>query len=184
MIIDDIAFRRLLNKGEHIKYVAHVHPFTIYPQLFKIFIFGVVAPLGGYLLFPPFLAVWAGWGGIGILLFAYRLLQWYLDAWIVTNTSIIDHEWRSFFDQNTTRVDYGYIEGVTNEIKGFWGTVLRYGNVQIEHMSGQPVSLKNVASPRTLERQISKHQNAYLNDQNFADQAKLKDLLTNLIRNN
>ena len=182
MIIDDIAFRGLLNKGEKIQYVAHVHPFAIYASLFKVMIFGMIAPLGGYFLFPPFYIIWLGWGGMGALLFMYRLIQWYLDAWIVTNMGVIDQEWNSFFDKGTTRIDYSHIEGISNEVKGFWGTVLRFGNVQIEHMSGQPVDLKKVSTPRKLERHIVKHQQDFLQKQNFADHSKLRDLLTGLVR--
>lgn len=182
MIIDDIAFRGLLTKGERILYVAHVHPFIIYPTLFKVFLFGILLPLGGYFLFPPFYPIWIGWGGLGALLFLYRVTQWYLDAWIITNTGIIDQQWNSFFDKSSTRIDYSYIEGVTNEIKGFWGTILRYGQIQIEHMSGQPVILRNVASPRKVEREIFKHQQNYLDKQNFEDHSKLRDLLTDLVR--
>jgi hypothetical protein len=142
----------------------------------------MLAPTGGYLLFPPFYPIWLGWGGLGALLFAYRVIQWYLDAWVITNTGVIDQDWKSFFDKTTTRIEYGFIEGTSNEIKGFWGTVLRFGNVQLEHMSGDPVSLKNVASPRKLERAITSHQEKYSNKQNFSDHNKLRDLLTGLVR--
>ncbi len=182
MIIDEIAFRGLLNKGEKILYVAHVHPFTIYPALFKVLLFGILMPLGGYFLFPPFDPVWIAWGVLGILLFKYRVMQWYLDAWIVTNMGVIDQEWNTMFDKATTRIDYTHIEGISNEIKGFWGTVLRYGQLQIEHMSGQPVVIKDVASPRKLEKTIVRTQQDFLKQQTFKDHSKLRDLLTDLVR--
>lgn len=182
MIFDEIAFRGLLNKGERIQYVAHTHPFKIYSSLFKVMTFGLIAPLGGYFLFPPFYVIWAAWAGLGALVFAYRVIQWYLDAWIVTNMGVIDQEWNSFFDKTTTRIDFTHIEGISNEVKGFWGTVLRFGNVQIEHMSGQPVTLQNVAAPRKVERKIVRHQQDFLQRQTFSDHSKLRDLLTDLVR--
>jgi len=184
MILDEIVFRSLLNKGETIQYVGHVHPFVIYPTLFKVLIFGVLMPAVGYYLFPlqPFLMVWAAWAGCGAILFCYRVLQWYMDAWIVTNYGVIDHEWNSFFDQATTRIEYGNIEGISHEIKGFWGTILRFGNLQIEHMSGEPISIDKVASPRKIERSIVSHQNNFTRRQNFEDHGKLKDMLVNLLR--
>lgn len=183
MIFADICFRSLLDKGERIVTVAHVHPFKIYPKLFSVLFFGVMIPLGAYFLFPPFWTIWAGWVGVGILLFAYRILQWYLDAWIVTNFAVIKQEWRSFFDKQANRIEYGNIEGMTFEIKGFWGTVLRFGNIQIDHMSGNQLILLNVASPRRIERIIMEHQQNYLERQNFDDHSKLKELLTKLLRN-
>jgi hypothetical protein len=182
MIIDDIVFRRLLNKGEEIKYVAHAHPFTIYPQLFKVMIFGLIAPASGYFLFPPFYVIWIAWAALGVLLFLYRIMQWYLDAWIVTNMGVIDQDWNSLFNKATTRIDYSHIEGVTNEIKGFWGTIMRYGHIQIEHMSGQPITIDNVASPRKVEKHIAKYQQEFLRQQSFTDHSKLRDLLTDMVR--
>ncbi|MFT7184235.1 MAG: hypothetical protein ACI9QC_000573 [Oceanicoccus sp.] len=184
MILDHIAFRNLLNKGEDIQYVGHTHPFVIYPKLFKIMFLGMVMPGVAYALFPlaPFSLLWGAWAGMGILLFAYRVLQWYLDVWIVTNLGVIDHEWNSFIDQATTRIEYGNIEGISHEIKGFWGTVLRFGDLQVEHMSGEPISIEKVASPRKIERHIIANQTNFMRKQNFEDHGKLKDLLVNLLR--
>lgn len=182
MIIDDIVFRGILGKGEEIRYVGHVHAFTMYPDLFKILFFGMFLPVGGYLLFPPFWVAWLIWGGIGLLLLKFKLLYWYLNVWIVTNQGVIDQEWNGIFDKSTTRVDYGNIEGLTTETKGFWGTVLGYGNVQIDHMSGEPMVLENVSRPRKLERTVLLHQQNFLRQQNFEDHSKLKDLLTTLLR--
>ncbi len=182
MFLDQIAFRGLLEKGEKIKYVAHVHPFLVYPKLFKVLLLGILMPALGFYLFPPFYAIWIGWAVIGVLLFVYRILQWYLDAWIVTNNAVIKQEWHSLFDQNTSKIEYGNIEGVSNQIKGFWGTIFRFGNLQIDHMSGNPILLKDVASPRDVEHQILKNQQEFMREQNFEDHGKLKDLLTNLVR--
>ena len=182
MIIDEIAFRSLLGKGEHIKYVAHVNMFTIYPQLFRVFLVGLLMPAIGYYLFPPFYSMWLGWGCLGATLFIYRIIQWYLDAWIITNQSVIDQNWQSFFQNSTTRIEYNSIEGITYERKGFWATILGYGRIQIEHMSGQPVSLENVSRPKKVERVILLHQQTFVREQNFQDHGQLKDLLVNLLR--
>jgi hypothetical protein len=182
MILDDIAFRGLLGKGEVIKYVAHVHPFVIYPMLFKLLLFGIAMPAGAYFLLPPFKFVWMVWAGLGILLFLYKMMQWYLDAWIVTNYAIIYQNWESIFSKSTNRIDHGNIQGIGNEVKGFWGTILQFGNVQIEHVTGNPIVVANVAMPRRLERRIVSEQQAYVQRQSVEDHGKLKDLLTNLIR--
>lgn len=183
MIIDNIIFRSLLGKGEEIRYVGHVHPFVVYPELFKIFILGMILPVGAYLIFQPFWVLWLIWGGIGLIIFIYQIIHWYLNVWLITNLGVIDQTWNSLFDRTTTRIEHGNIEGVTTEIKGFWGTVMRYGNVQIEHMSGEPVVLTNVARPRKLQQKVQLHQRNFLQQQNFVDHTKLKDLLTSLLRN-
>lgn len=182
MIIDKILFRHLLDKGEKILMVAHVHPFLVYPQLLRVMFFGLLMPAGAYYLFPMLWTIWIAWAALGLVLFAYRVLQWYLDAWIVTNSSVIDYEWKTPFTQSTNRIEYGNIDGITNEVRGFWGTVLRFGNIQITHVSGTPLILQNVASPRKVERFIMEHQQNFLQEQGFSDQAKLKDMLVKLLR--
>ena len=182
MIIDRILFRNLLDEGEKIMLVAHVHPWIVYPQLVKVMFFGIILPAGAYFLLPPLWTIWAVWAGLGLLLMVYRFIQWYMDAWIVTNTSVIDHQWNSPFDQSTNRIEFGNIDGITNEIRGFWGTILRYGNIQITHVAGTPLVLENVSSPRKVERFIMEHQQIFVKQQSFDDQAKLKELLTKLLR--
>lgn len=182
MILDKILFRNLLDEGEKILMVAHVHPFMVYPMLLKVVFFGFLMPAGAYFLFPMLWTIWAVWAAIGILLFCYRFMQWYLDAWIVTNTSVIDHEWISPFSQSTNRIEYGNIDGISNEIKGFWGTIMRFGNIQITHVSGSPLILKNVSSPRKVERFIMEHQQNFIHEQGMQDHENLKELLTKLLR--
>lgn len=183
MILEEIAFRTLLNKGEKIDHVAHVHIFNIYAELFKVLLLGIATPIGAYYMFPayPFNLLCAAWVLLGALLFIYRLMQWYLDAWIITNHGVIDQEWNSFFDKSTTRIEHGNIEGITTEVKGFWGTILGYGTLTVEHMSGQPVTLKGVNGPRKVERIIMRNQQNFMRRQNFEEKDKLKDLLTSLI---
>ncbi|EKD63565.1 MAG: hypothetical protein ACD_51C00253G0001, partial [uncultured bacterium] len=132
----NIAFRSYLNKGEKIHFIAHVHPFTIYKVFFKIIVFGILLPLGFNLIMPPFYFIWYGWGTIGILVFLYEILNWYMDAWMVTNQGVIDLQWNSFFDKSATKIEYEMIEGVTYQIKGFWGTILNFGDIVIERSSG------------------------------------------------
>lgn len=181
-MIDRILFRNLLDEGERIVYVAHVHPFIVYPTLFKIFFAGVLLPAFGYGLFPLMPAVWAAWGILGMTLLLYRLLQWYMDAWIITTMAVINLEWNSPFDQTTNRIEYGNIESITNETKGFWATILRFGQIRIDYVASNPIVLANVASPKKIERLIMEHQSQFVEKQTMDDHAKLKELLTSLVR--
>jgi hypothetical protein len=125
--------------GERIIAVAHKHPFVVQGALFRILFFGMGVPGAGYMLFKPFYPLWGIWGSIGILLFIYEWLKWYLDAWIVTNYAVIDQDWVSYFNKTTSRIEYQSIAGISTETRGFWGTILGFGNIQIEHVSAQPI---------------------------------------------
>jgi len=97
MIIDRIAFRNLLDEGERIVYVAHVHPFIIYPVLFRVLLFSLLIPAIGYFVFPPLWGIWLGWAALGAVVFVYRLFEWYMGAWIITDCAVIHQEWNSPF---------------------------------------------------------------------------------------
>lgn len=105
-----------------------------------------------------------------------------MDAWLITNYGVIDSQWKSFFNKGTTRIEYNYIEGVTQETKGFWGTIIGYGDIKIEHMSGSVITLKNIASPRKVESRVVNHHQRYQENQKFSDHKQLKDLITKMIR--
>lgn len=182
MILANIAFRNLLAKGEKIYFVAHIHPFTIYPILFRAMVFGIAIPLGFYLLMPPLFWVWASWIAGGVLLFIYRIMQWYLDGWIVTNLGIIDQDWVDFFNKTVSRIDYANIQGISSEVNGFWPTILGYGNIQIEHTTGANIVLKDVIKPRKVEGKVLNYQQTFQSEQTMSDHNKLKELLTSLVR--
>jgi len=112
-MLANIFFRSYLNQGEKIYFVAHTHPFINYASFFKALVLGIVLPLGFNLIMPPFFVIWMGWLAVGILLFLYELLDWYMDAWIITNLGIIDLQWDGFFNKSSTRIEYHTIEGVT-----------------------------------------------------------------------
>ncbi len=181
-VLDQILFRKLLDEGEEIVYVAHIHPFVVYPVLFKALTLGILMPGIGYWLFPLMPEVWSAWLIIGLMICSYRLIQWYMDAWIVTNLSVINFEWNSPFSQSTNRIEFGTIETTTSEIHGFWGTIFRFGNLQIDNVSSSPVTLKNVALPQKVERIIMENQSKFVHSQTIRDHGQLKELLTSLLR--
>lgn len=182
MIIDRLAFRNLLDENEHIVYVAHVHPFVLYPILFKALLSGILIPTGGWLLFPPLWGIWLAWISMGVLSFSYQVLSWYLDAWVVTNMAVINQVWHSPFNNSAVRIEFGTIETITSETKGFWGLLFQFGNLHIDNVASSPVTLKNVALPKKVERIIMEHQSKFMHNRTISDHNQLKELLTTLLR--
>ncbi|QQR55112.1 hypothetical protein IPG41_00850 [Candidatus Peregrinibacteria bacterium] len=183
-VLDRFLFGSLLDEGEKIVYVAHIHPFIVYPILFKSTFFGLLIPALGYWIFPMMPAVWLAWVILGGMICFYRLTQWYMDAWIVTNMSVINFEWNSPFSKSTNRIEFGTIETTTSEIHGFWGTLFRFGNLQIDNVASNPIVLKNVALPQKVERIIMENQSKFVHHQAVRDHGQLKELLTTLLRSN
>lgn len=182
-MLANILFRSYLNPGEKIRFVAHTHPFTHYSVFFKTLVLGIVLPLGFNLLIPPFYMAWYSWVAIGSLSFFYKLLDWYMDAWIITNVGIIDLQWDGFFRKSSTRIEYYTIEGVTYEIQGFWNTIMNYGNIMIERLgTGTVVTLADVASPKKVEREVLAYQKEFVKEKNFKDHMALKDMLAGMLQ--
>jgi len=183
MILANILFRSYLNQGEKIYFVAHTHPFMNYGSFFKTLLLGIVLPLGFNIIMPPFSMIWMTWVVIGGLLFVYELLDWYMDAWIITNLGVIDLQWDGFFHKSSTRIEYHTIEGITYEIRGFWGTIMNYGDIMIERLgTGTVVTLKDVAFPKSIERKVLKYQAKFVSAKNFKDETALKDLLVQMVQ--
>lgn len=59
-------------------------------------------------------------------------LDYYLDAWIVTNERIINIEQRGFFMRNISELKLTKIQDVTSEITGVIPTLLNYGNIYVQ----------------------------------------------------
>lgn len=59
-------------------------------------------------------------------------LDYYLDAWIVTNERIINIEQRGFFARNVSELKLVKIQDVTSEIIGVVPTLLDYGNIYVQ----------------------------------------------------
>lgn len=68
-----------------------------------------------------------------IVLFAFTTwTETYLDVWTVTTERIINREQNGLFNRVVSEIDLYRIQDVTAEQKGFFATVLHYGNVYIQ----------------------------------------------------
>ncbi len=176
-------FRGYLNPGEKILYVAHVHPFTIYKSFIKHLFFGFLLPGFFYLMMPPLWPALAIWGGIGALYMLHFYLDWYFDAILVTNQTLVDLEWTGIFKRSAARIEYHTIEGVAYEVDGFFATVLNYGDIVIDRIgAGQQIGLKNVSLPKTTEREIMDAQNEFMKHKALREHQTLKDMLAGMLQ--
>jgi uncharacterized membrane protein YdbT with pleckstrin-like domain len=92
-----------------------------------------------------------------VVLYAFSsFIDYYLDVWIVTNQRIVNIEQRGLFDRVISEKELGRMQDITSTIEGFWGTIFRYGNVQIQTAGEEQHFLfKNVPYPDEVARAIS-----------------------------
>jgi len=177
-----IFFKKYTDDGEYILRVAHKHVLVLKIDAAKSVVFGNILPVFLYLLFPKLLIIWAGWFLFGLFGFFYHFIDWYYDAWVLTNLGVIDIERDGFFNLTSTRIDYHMMEGISYTVNGFIRTVFNYGDITIDKLGSKTsVILRNAANPRGLERHVMKCQEEFVANKSITDHQALKGMLAEMI---
>ena len=88
----DRIFSSFLDDGEKIMHVAHRHLIIFKIDSAKPMFFGIVIPAILYLFFPQVWPILALWGIAGLLGIFYYFIDWYYDAWLLTDAGVVDVE--------------------------------------------------------------------------------------------
>lgn len=176
-------FHRHLEDDEILRDVVHRH--------WLLGLRGLLWPTAAFVLCAALLALsrrtWlsAGSGVLAVVALVWwvrNFLDYYLDAWIVTDQGIIDVAWHGWFHRQSSRVLYSDIQGVSYEIQGFLGTLLRFGTVSIEKIStGSLISLEQVGNPRRVEGMILRNMEAYMHSKNLKDAKAVQEILSAIV---
>ncbi len=120
---------------------------------------------------------------IGVLIWWIRnFLDYFLDAWLITNKGIIDLEWHGWFHRSSARVLYSDIQGVEYEIKGIVGTLMGYGEMAVEKIStGSTITMPYVKKPRRVEAVILECMEAYMHKKNLKDATTVQGILAEFV---
>ena len=92
-----------------------------------------------------------------VLLFSFsNFVDYYLDVWMVTNMRVINIEQHGLFARELSEKDLGRMQDVRSDTKGFWATLLNYGNVVIQTAGEeQNFVFKQIPDPEEAVRRIS-----------------------------
>ncbi len=125
------------------------HWFVLFKALFLFIIFGLIPPVlyqigratdvqvfesifNHYLVFPLIILVISIYY-LFIWLFLYnQFIDYYLDVWIVTNQKVINIEQKNLFARIISVKELHKLQDATSEVKGFFPTLLNYGDVYIQ----------------------------------------------------
>ncbi|MEI6627053.1 MAG: PH domain-containing protein [bacterium] len=140
------------------KYFAMVALMTIIPIAIHIAL-ELVSPES--LANPIFFGIYASIGSVYyMIVLVFALTTWmdnYLDVWTVTNMKIINREQKGLFNRVVSQVDLAKIQDVTVEQKGFFVTILNYGNVYIQSAGEEErFSFEQVPNPAYIAKIIQK----------------------------
>jgi len=184
MIVNRILFGKHLEEGEEILYAVHRHWIDMMKPGFEIGFFGFVIPWSLYAIgfnTPFFFWIAVSWSILAYLRFLAVLLDWFCDTWLITNMSIITVQWNGIFSNLSSRVGYEDIEGATYEIRGFFPTIFRYGDMALRCMSGTILKLPRVSNPKKAELAVARFREQFITQRNMKDTDSLKVLLSNMV---
>src|SRR6185295_1123740 len=183
MFLQKRLFKGHLDEDEELFFVAHKHWMEILERVLILIFLGIIFPwvLWMFLDFKVlFVLLW----NLGFLFwFCYHVFDWYFDAFLITDRSVIDVAWYSFFDKESARVDYGDLKEMSYEIRGLWPTILQYGNIFIHLNSGSELSLKNVRNPKNVELVISRYKEEFLTKRKMTDTTVIQEILADIVKN-
>ena len=120
---------------------------------------------------------------VGVLIWWIRnFLDYFLDAWVITNKGIIDLEWHGWFHRSSARVLYSDIQGVSYEVNGIAGTLFGYGEMAVEKIStGSTINMPYVKTPRRVEAVILECMEAYMHKKNLKDSKTVQTILAEFV---
>lgn len=183
-MIDKLLFHKHLEDEEVIARIVHKHwligtKFLFWPTVSFVLSWAALVLVYQYRFLFLLVALWSVWS---VVWWLRCFFDYYLDAWIVTNMGIIDLEWHGWFHRQSARVLYSDIQGVSYEINGVLGTMLRFGTVSVEKIStGSVISLANVSKPRSVEALILKNMEGYLHSKNLKNARHVQELLAGYV---
>jgi hypothetical protein len=185
MFFKRLLFANYLDKGETLLYVITPHWISIKDTMAKVGFFGYGIPILMLIFFTglahPISLFFYAWLAIAAIYTIYAFLDWYLDAWLLTDISIIETSWDGFFKQRSSRIEYTSVESIDVEVKGIQQTVLNYGNVLLIKSSGVNIRMDRISRPQAGASWISRIRGEALLNKNSQNSESIKNLLADII---
>ena len=159
----------LINRkpDEKVIFYTRRHVVVFVGELLLISVLALIPLLGYYLIgaaWPALLTSSVSRPILVLMLSAYYLNLWlfflsnfvdyYLDAWIVTDDRILNVEQHGLFSRTISELDLVKIQDVTSEVKGFFPYLFNFGDVFIQ-TAGETRRFQFEQVPRPHE--IRKH---------------------------
>lgn len=153
---------------EKVEYVLRRHWVTFTPVLL-LFVFLILVPpalsamtnnlFPGFLFQPnvyPAIILSGAVFYLSILLFFFaQFIDFYLDEWIITNDRILDIEQFGLFSRNISELDLFRIQDVTTDVKGFFGTIFKYGNLHVKTASqNTQIIFRKIPNPNIIRQEL------------------------------
>lgn len=160
--------------NEEVAMIIRKHWVAVVGHIF-IYFFAVLIPIAIHLILyyfffidiftdftfsPLFILVFSLYYIFWCLLFLKGWIDYYMDAWIITNQRLIDIEQTGFFHNTVAELRLDKIQDLVVEIKGFLPSMMRYGTIRVQTASNvQLFALKEIPNPEEVSNVILRLQN-------------------------
>lgn len=183
-----LIFDGHLDDGEKLFEVIHRHSIEIWGKMSAWFLLGLLPPLliTLYAHSQGFQLSWwwaVLWVAISLTWIIYHFINWYFDALLITNYSLVHVEWHGIFEREAVRIEYEDIKEVSYIADGVLPTTLDYGDMSILSISGGKTTLHNIPHPQETEQMLRKYKMDYQEFQRFTDGAQLEKILSGMVQN-
>ena len=152
---DNLFFRAYIGSDSEIKEVFHRHFFVILEDIIVWMFFGIVIPAFLYgqdifLLRTSIPIYWAyGYMLVIYALIMYKLFDWYVDVWIMTESTIVDMKWK-WFSSDTLYIPYGKVEGIEIRTRSWWAALLGMSDVVVKLAGDDSFTLESARRPTDI----------------------------------
>lgn len=133
---DKDFFKKYIPEWQELQYIIHIHPIVIFRNLIVQLCLFLALPLYFY-YFSNTIHSQISFKYLEIYLFLvfwkmiYDILNWYTDAWLLTENSIISLKW-SFLKAKTESLNFDKIEWIWVEEIWFWDKFLKKWDLIVE----------------------------------------------------
>lgn len=100
---------------------------------------------------------------LAIFILARVLFIWQKNVLLITTHRVVDIDQRGFFDKTVSEIPYDQIEDVSGRIKGFFGTILRYGDITIQTGVGKvQIIVHHIKHPVYIQQEINERRERFV----------------------
>ncbi|MEA3322611.1 MAG: PH domain-containing protein [Patescibacteria group bacterium] len=149
--------------------IVHRHWFNIFMQYIPIFILFIIVVFS-LIFYSEIIESFSNTSARAIFFFMlsflalfmwiYGFLLWfdyYLDIWIITTHRIVNVDQKGLFAREVGELEYKRIQDISTDVKGFFPTILNYGNLTVQTAAEQSHFLfKSVGDPYEIKGVIMK----------------------------
>jgi len=134
-----------MNKDERVIFFLRRHFIIFIGELLYVAVLGII-PIGALFLVgnmwptlldgamsrPTIILVASAYYLIIWLFFIGSFVDYYLDAWVVTDQRVLNVEQNGIFARTISELDLGRVQDVTSEVNGLIPSLFRFGHVYIQ----------------------------------------------------